>query len=153
MFGFLTKRARHLQSIDGHIGGIWDRIQKLESAPTPADVLPRIEGNEAYVEERLDANNKLMKELTIAVAEGIERVDRSERRVKATVARARKELKERGYTDPGLEAEAHELRVVDGDRGEDGAVQPVPTEMAEPADAPSSVRGVSASDLRRVRGI
>lgn len=64
-------------------------------------------------------------ELTMAVAEGIQHVDRAERRVKATVARARRQLEDSGLESPGLEAEWAELRERDGDGGEERGVQPV----------------------------
>lgn len=70
-----------------------------------------------------------MDRLTIAVAEGIEHVERAERRVRATVARARRELSEDGVAHPGLEAEHAQLRDGDGDGGEERGVQPVREEV------------------------
>jgi len=95
---------------------------------------------------------KTLRDTNVAVAEGIERVERTERRIASTVARARKELRESGYDHPGVEAEDHELRKVDGGGGGDGGVQPVSGEVAADADHPSSIRGVPASTLRRIRG-
>jgi len=129
-----------------------DRPEELNYALAKSEIFTTVlrqigtQGEEASkLEERI-------KRLTVAVDEGIERVGRSERRINATVARARKELKKLGYEDPGLEAEAAELRLVDGGGGEGGELPEV-REGVEPADAPSSIRGVSAAQLRRVRGI
>ena len=144
--------------------GIIGRLEQLESAPQP-DSTPQV--TQEYVDTSLrtiDAGFGQLKdqiaevtagqkELRIAVSEGIERVDRADRRIKATIARARKELKDRGYEDPGLEAEAHELRVVDGDAGGIVEVPEVPEAVGDVAEAPSSIRGVPASALRQVRGL
>ena len=88
------------------------------------------------------------KTFTMALSEGIEHVDRSERRIQATVRRARDKLKEFGYEDPGLDAEAVELRARDGKGSDDVGVQLVREEVAET----SSIPGVSKAALRRVRG-
>lgn len=93
------------------------------------------------------------KEITIAVAEGIERVDRSERRIKATVRRARKELADRGLVDDGLEAENYELSLLDGGGGEEGELPAMHPEVDEVADAPSNIAGLPASVLLRLRGL
>ncbi len=88
-----------------------------------------------------------------AVSDGIERTDRAERRVRNAIQRARKELGKLGYEDPGLEAEAGELRIVDGEGGGDGGVPAVSEEVAAVDAAPSSIRGVPAETLRRRWGI
>ncbi len=92
------------------------------------------------------------KEIVIAVSEGIERTDRAERRIKATVQRARKQLEALGYDDPGLTAEASELRLLDGEGSEKSGVPPVPAAVAPVESTPSSVRGVSVETLKRARG-
>ena len=156
-------RARTEREGEIRLKGIFARLERLESAPAPE--LPPTTTNPATIEhlETLQAGadsarldlvelERRVKEYAIALSEGIERTDRAERRIKATVARARKELKDRGYEDPGLEAEAHELRIVDGGGSKDGGVPAVPAEVADPTDAPSSVAGVSAAALQRVRG-
>lgn len=79
--------------------------------------------------ERSDEHQARFKELTLAVAEGIEHVDRSERRVRAAVRRAEKRLDEAGYVDPALEGEIDGLRRRDGEAGEGEGVQPVPADM------------------------
>lgn len=84
-----------------------------------------------------------------AVAEGIAHVERVESRIRATVRRAREELEERGLESPGLEAEAKELRIVDGSGSEAGELPPVPEEVGEPM---SSIEGVTAAQLARARG-
>lgn len=61
-------------------------------------------------------------EMRHAVAEGIERVDRSERRIKQTVRRAREKLADAGFTDDGVEAEAQQLQLLDGERGGEGGM-------------------------------
>lgn len=70
--------------------------------------------------------------LTLAVAEGIQHVERAENRIRATVRRAREELLDAGFEpSPGLEAEARELRLVDG---EGSARRELPAVRAEVED-------------------
>lgn len=142
------------------------RLDRLESVPTPtvdpevvaaavAEHLERIDALAVVVDELASQGSELddrVREYVIALAEGIERVDRSERRVKATVARARKELEASGVIDPGVEAEAEQLRLVDAAGGSDRGMYAVPAEVEVPAEAPSSIPGVSAAQLRSMRG-
>lgn len=95
-------------------------------------------------------NNKRTQ--TLAIAEGIEKVSRAERRVKATVQRAQANLESLGLTDAGVEAEATDLDETDGGRVDKRReMQLLPTEV-DPAEQPSSIPGVSAETLRRARG-
>lgn len=161
-FGAQARRAR--RELEQQLRSISERIERLESAPVRPAFKLEIEKHVAIqlAERRTeldelgrvqdDLSNEF-KELMIAVAEGIERVDRSERRVRSTVARARKELKARGYDDPGLEAEAFELRDVNGDGGGAGGVPVVPEAVEPPSEQASTVRGVSVEQLRRARGL
>ena len=151
---------------------IRDRIERIETTPAPdlpSDVHSRltalsrrdgelqtdladVQDNHRDLVEHIDGLDHWRKEIVIAVSEGIERTDRAERRIKATVQRARKQLETLGYDDPGLEAEAAELRLIDGDGSPKGEVPTVPTPVEEPASASSSVRGVPAETMRRARG-
>ena len=91
-------------------------------------------------------------DLVLAISEGIERTDRAERRVQGSIRRARKELKSRGYEDPGLEAEAREFSNVDENGSQPSELPDVPAPVEPDGDAPSSVRGVSIALLQRLRG-
>jgi len=151
---------------------IRDRVERLETAPVP-DLPPAIDArltqlsrrdgelqsdiddrsrDLADLSEHVDGLDGWRKEIVIAVSEGIERTDRAERRIKATVQRARKQLEALGYDDPGLESEAVELRLIDGDGSGKGGVPPVSTGVDEPPQEHSSIRGVPAETLRRARG-
>lgn len=72
---------------------------------------------EAFEARTLDE----FKRLKAAIAEGIERVERAEKRVQKTVASARRLVKANGLEHPGLEAEADELRERDGE-----GIEPLP---------------------------
>ena len=140
---------RALESFQEELTGYLSRLERLESAPTPGDRVTNLEELATSHNVHLDKLHEKIKELTFAVSEGIERTDRAERRVRGVIQRARKELGKLGYEDPGLEAEAHELRAVDGDGSKDSGVPPVSEEVAAVEPAPSSIRGVSAELLRR----
>lgn len=91
-------------------------------------------------------------QLSVAVSEGIQHVGRAEKRIAATIRSARAQLAESGYEDPRVEAEASQLELGDAGRGEIGPVQPVPAIVEADTDPPSSIPGVSSSQLARVRG-
>jgi len=151
---------------------IRDRVERLETAPVP-DLPPSVDArltdlsrrdadqqdhidtnaeNVAEIIDRFDGLDGWRKEIVIAVGEGIERTDRAERRIKASVQRARKQLESLGYVDDGLESEAVDLRLIDGDGSERGGVPPVPAEVANAQEESSSVRGVPLETLKRARG-
>jgi len=146
-----TRRA--LDALREQLGGYLTRLERVESAPTPGDRVTNLEGITLAHGTLLDDVHQKIKELTFAVSEGIERTDRAERRIRNAIQRARKELSARGFEDPGLEAEAAELRLVDGDGGGEGGVPAVPTEVAEVEPEASSIKGVSAAQLRRRWGV
>jgi len=143
-----------------------DRIGDLESVPTPilqrADLDESIKSLNALalslgaqsdaMQEQLAELVQSHKQTMIAVAEGIERVERYERRIKNTVRRAQKELAEQGFTHDGLEAEGEELHLVDGEGGNGERLPPVPGSVDEAESAPSSIPGVSQAILFRARG-
>ena len=144
---------RALETLREQLDGITSRLERLESAPTATDRVLNLEELGVAQDAHLDQITTQIKDLTFAVSEGIERTDRAERRVRGVIQRARKELGARGYEDPGLEAEAYELRKVDGDGGKDSGLPAVPEEVAAVDGAASSIKGVSAEQLRRRWGI
>lgn len=74
--------------------------------------------------------------LTLAVDEGIRHVTRAEKRVSRTIQVTNKKLEEHGLESPLLEAEADELRDLDGEGGALGPMPPMPSEVAPDDDAP-----------------
>jgi len=145
-----TRRA--LDALREQLEGILARLDRVESAPTAVDRVLNLEELGVAQDAQLTDLQTKIKDLTFAVSEGIERTDRAERRVRGAIQRARKELAARGFDDPGLEAEAHELRIVDGDGSGDGGVPTVSEEVAEVEPEASSIKGVSAVLLRKRYG-
>lgn len=164
------------KELEAVLSAIIDRLGALESTPPPEDHLPaisRLQANlgtltdqeravadlrfemvalGARVESLGESHTALQddaKRTMLAVSDGIERVDRAHHRIKATVARAKAELKKLGYTDPGLAAEDRELRLVDGGGSEPVGLQPVSEDVGISEDAPSSVPGVTIGQLMR----
>ena len=153
------------------------RVEALESRPVPPDLggdvrsttlslgalrtelgsqredLHATSAQLGSFEANLEQMRAKVERWTAAIAEGIERTERSERRIRSTVERARKELKSLGYTHEGLDAEDAQLRLVDGAAGEVKGVSDVPEGLEGDADAPSSVPGVTLGQLRRARGM
>ena len=148
-----NKRQQALDAFGEQLSGYLARLERVESAPASDDRVTNLEELATAQDARLDELQTKVKDLTFAVSEGIERTDRAERRVRGVIARARKELAARGYEDPGLEAEDKELRIVNGDGGQDQQLPLVSEDVAKGADEASSIRGVPASVLRRKWGM
>lgn len=85
-----------------------------------------------------------------AVAHGIEDIERVDNRIKATIRRTTKQLEEAGVESPTLNAEAEQLRVIDGGGGDEPELPSLHEELDE---VPSSIPGVPASTLAKIRGI
>ncbi len=163
-------RQRARVELDKALLSICDRIEALESLPQPSHTPQQLEATldaiRAGLDERLggvetrfdalgsdiEDQAERIKLLTFGVEEGIQRTKRAEMRIHATVKRARKELAEHGYESTGLEVEAAELRLVDGSGSGAGEVPTLPAGVEPPIDEASSIKGVSAEALRRVRG-
>ena len=112
------------------------QVDLHERNPAPVMEDPRIEGLEAKIDN-----------LTLAVAEGIQRVHRSENRVRAVIASARRELADQGFEHAGVEAEARELRELDGKPSDDEPVPAVPDDVGNGTQAPSAIPGVTVGEL------
>jgi len=135
---------------------IEDRIEKLELASLSPDITELRLTNSTLSEEVGQIRALLderIKRLTLAVAEGIEHIDRKEKRIDATITRARTQLKKQGLESDGLEAEAGQLRKLDGAGGEEQGLPAVREALAETQAQASSVPGVSLEQLHRARGI
>ena len=104
---------------------VLDMTQQLQAIPTSSvsgEDLAEFRAQLSGIEAELDAHAKRFKDLTMAIEEGIERVDRAENRIKATVTRAQRKYPD----DPSISAEAEELRERDALGGGEGRVPPVP---------------------------
>jgi len=164
--GLLTPNKRRHLATQEAIRGIVARLCDLETAPVPAlDLDPvRLKLDQQWEAHRLLQSQVVdlagavegmadkLKDYAFALSEGIERTDRAERRIKATVARARKSLQERGLEDPNLESEAFALRERDGDGSEEDGVLALRPSVDDAEPEASSIRGVSMDTLRRARG-
>jgi len=136
----------------GIFGGTALILRRLDARPTtilPPPVLPdpRLD-TISELHGRVTALEKHADDLLIAVAEGIKQVDRSEKRVQASIRRARSELEEGGVPTGALDGEYEEF--FGGDGNGSGALPAVPE--AVEADIPSSIPGISLAQLRRARG-
>lgn len=106
------------------------------------------------IEATLDGLEARLDQLAVAVAEGIERVQRTESRIAATLQRAQERMeREFGGVDPAVAAEAREFHGVDGTASYGGGVPPMQPEVEAAGDQPSSVPGVSVAHLQRARGL
>lgn len=121
-------------------------------------MLPRFERIEsALAEERDDSAltqfRERCDELTIAVAHGIEHVDRAERRVQTTLRSAHSKFAKGGYEDPNVDAEIANLPDVDGEGGGGEQLSLLPDEVALPAadNSPSGIPGMTVDQANAIR--
>ena len=132
-------------------------VDRPQTEPTPPyddqPVRAEIADLRKAIASDLEEMADRMKAQTLAIAEGIERVDRSERRVDATVQRAQKKFAAAGHEDIAVEAEAEGLRLLHGDGIGTGEVQAVQPRVDNPGDQPSSVPGITVAQLQKVRGL
>lgn len=148
----LDELLERLVVLEATINGIAARVESLESTPTTgAD--PELERKVDDLCRAHDVLERLIGDQTIAIAEGIERVDRAERRIKATVQSARRKLAESGHVDDRVEAEAAQLHLEHGGGGLGNGVPPLSDDVEDPGDQGSSVPGVSIAQLQRARGL
>jgi len=133
----------------------WGVVAQRKEAPEstlPHDLTDMVRGNLescANLQVRMSELEADHLSVRAAVAHGIEDIERVDNRIKATIRRTTRQLEEAGIESPALEAEAEAFRVIDGGGGDDLELPPVPEELE---DTPSSIPGVSAADLAKVRG-
>jgi len=128
--GFLeavVKQTQDRVELLSERGSELERVKQLalEAIAQAQDALSTSSGHDARINH-----------LTLAVAEGIQHVDRAESRIRGVVSRAQRQLRDSNLESPGLEAEAHELRLVDGGPREGEGVPSVPEAVADPPPDP-----------------
>jgi len=118
-----------------------ERFESRESTQAPPPNTARIDAQDARIDD-----------LTLAVKEGVNNVQRSERRVRAIVASARKELADQGYSHAGVDAESDQLRDIDGDGSDQEELPTVPEDLEGPSQAQHSIiPGVSVRQMQLAR--
>jgi len=137
------RTADLLEGIQGALGEIVGAIEQLEL---------RLAGTSSESEDpRIAAIETKVRDLTLALSDGVQRVQRSENRVRAIVKSARQELRDAGFEHPGVEAEASELRQVDGDDRVEEPLSALPADVDAAGRKPSAVPGVSVRQMRVAR--
>ena len=148
MFGF----RKELLSILARLEATQSAMVQPAPEPQDRDDVAHLTERQRQLGEDVESLEHQFKDVLQAVAEGIERTERAERRIQQTIKRARKELKERGLEDPGLEAEDRQLRSGDGEGSDPSGLRRVPTPVVPAAEQASSIKGVSVETLQRARG-
>jgi len=123
--------------------------QQIDLVGPPRDSTETLEHIAQAARER-DELERRIDQLTQAVAEGIERVDRAEKRIRKSVTSARKLVRENGLEHPAIEAEYEELRERDAEPIEGGELQLVPEPVEE--DRKTGIPGLSPATLAAMRG-
>jgi len=141
---YLARGVDALEGILGTLPALLDAVRGW--GPTASGV------GEVSQDPRVTELLVRVDDLTVAVAEGIKNVSRSEQRVRSIVKGARRELAEAGFDHPGVEAEAAELELVDDRDSPEEQLPTVREDVAETGQVASSIPGVSAETLARARG-
>jgi len=102
-----------------------------------------------WLERMHKQTGERMEALTLAVSDGIARVDRADKRIQKTVTSARRLIRENGLEHAGIEAEYEELQSGDDEPSGGGEVLPLYEEVAPPTR--SGIPGMSSYALARIR--
>lgn len=141
VLGIARRGVAALESILETIKALVETAERFE-APQSAQLLQTDDIRITEMAKRID-------DLTLAVSEGVNNVQRSERRVRAVVRSAKKELADAGFEHTGLEAEDSELREVDGSERDAEPLREVQESLALTED--SAIPGVTVRQLQIAR--
>lgn len=114
------------------------RMDALEASL--GELRSELEETELRLEQRVAELASIIEDQNFAIAEGIERVDRAERRIKDTVRRAKARMARAGYVDDGLEAEADQLQLLDAPERPSQGVPPMSDDVED--DPPFDATGI-----------
>lgn len=91
-----------------HVAGVISRkIPQIQPHDTPSVAMASVEINTLQI--KVDALERQVQELYQAVADGIDHVDRNEKRVRGIVTGAKRRFAAEGFVDPGVDAEEDSL--------------------------------------------
>lgn len=118
-------------------------VSRTIANPIPATPpFPDPAGALVNLNERLNAVESKIGACMKAVADGIDHVDRNEKRVRGIVTGAKRRFDAAGFEDPGTSAEVESLPEVDEGSGPPEELQPVPEDVgADPWAAVPGMRG------------
>ena len=117
-------------------------IQPLDT-PAPAPDFAHVNA----LAGRIDGLDKAVQELYQAVADGIDHVDRNEKRVRGIVTGAKRRFAAEGYEDPGVDAEADSLPRDDAAGGGGEGMPPMSNDVGIPENPYQGVPGTIPVDF------
>jgi len=105
-------------------------LRELGTLQPPATLTtPQNPDELRQISTRTDALEQQIQDLFLAVADGIDHVDRNEKRVRGIVTGAKRRFAAEGYEDPGVEAELDSLPPLDARSGEGQGVLPLSNDV------------------------
>lgn len=156
--------------VEAHVLELWKVIEGISAEVRALSGLPAeleacrslVNDAVALARNALDASQLArvhedrLNNVTLAVAEGIQHVERAEARIRATVGRARRELRDAGLASPGVEAEAAQLFLDDGTQGPREGVPPVRADVEDITqfddNEHTGIPGMTRGQIRRMYG-
>jgi hypothetical protein len=118
--GVASVGAALIWTFNRQMGAVLHQLTKVEPSDIPA---------EAYDDEWI---HRALERLTAAVAEGIDNVERNEKRVRGIIRGAQRRFENSEYYDAGVEAEADTLPEDHEETFREQRMQPVPEDMEQP---------------------
>jgi len=119
-------------------------IAVREPVDDRSDIVKRL----FLLEAEADVYDVRFESLTLAVSDGIARSDRAEKRVQRTVTTARRQIREAGLENAGIEAEFDQLRDSDADPIEEAQVLEVSESVAPNRN--TGIPGMSSETLEEL---
>ena len=119
-----------------------DTFQPREM-PAPAQDFSHVNA----LASRIDGLEKDIQTLYKAVADGIDHVDRNEKRVRGIVTGAKRRFAAEGFVDPGVDAEEDSLPRDHAAGGEDEGVPPMSDDLGIPQNPFQGVPGTVPLDF------
>jgi hypothetical protein len=124
-------------------------IELIPEPVKPEDYRAELADYLASIDTKMEGLERTTRNLQLDLEEGIQRVDRAERRTRAVVTKARRELRDAGFEHPGIEAEVADLHLLDGGIGPEEGLPAVREDVAmgPPDVSPSAVPGLTVNQL------
>jgi hypothetical protein len=120
ILGVASVGAALIWTFNRQMGAVLRKMSEVEPSVIPA---------EPYDDEWI---HRALERLTAAVAEGIDNVERNEKRVRGIIRGAQRRFENSEYFDAGVEAEADTLPDDDEETFREQRMPPVPEDMEQP---------------------
>jgi len=142
--GILVALAALIWYGNRQMGVVLHTIGEIQPPDTPSESILQAQSDGLH--DRNIAMEDCMQLLTQAVADGIDHVDRNEKRVRGIVTGAKRRFEAAGFIDPGVEAEIDTLPELNGQLSVAEELSAVPEDLGA-TGPPAGVPGVVPAEF------